>query len=96
MSAVVCNRKIYYLFHKPHIPQHKLKYYDERVKLSDKIRDLKDSYNGLAKSKAELEEELIRCEEERLNITKCYFRGSHGCIVLFDITNRSSFNNVKT
>lgn len=29
-------------------------------------------------------------------ITKCYFRGSHGCIVLFDITNRSSFNNVKT
>ena len=28
-------------------------------------------------------------------ITKCYFRGSHGCVVLFDITNRSSFNNVK-
>lgn len=28
-------------------------------------------------------------------ITKCYFRGSHGCIVLFDITNRQSFLNVR-
>ena len=28
-------------------------------------------------------------------ITKCYFRGSHGCVVLFDITNRASFNNVR-
>lgn len=28
-------------------------------------------------------------------ITKCYFRGSHGCVVLFDVTNRSSYENVK-
>lgn len=28
-------------------------------------------------------------------ITKCYFRGSHGCIVLFDITNQQSFLNVR-
>jgi len=29
-------------------------------------------------------------------ITKCYFRGSHGCVVLFDITNRQSFLNVRS
>ena len=29
-------------------------------------------------------------------ITKCYFRGSHGCVVLFDITNRISFNNIRS
>jgi small GTP-binding protein len=29
-------------------------------------------------------------------ITKCYFRGSHGCIVMFDITNKVSFQNVRT
>ncbi|OMJ65459.1 hypothetical protein SteCoe_38174 [Stentor coeruleus] len=28
-------------------------------------------------------------------ITKCYFRGSHGCVVLFDITNKQSYNNVR-
>lgn len=50
----------------------KLKYYDERVKLSDKIRDLKESYNSMMKSKSDLEEELIRCEEERLSITQQY------------------------
>ena len=39
----------------------------------------------------------VTAGQERFKpITKCYFRGSHGCIVLFDITNRSSFNNVKT
>jgi small GTP-binding protein len=29
-------------------------------------------------------------------ITKCYFRGSHGCVVLFDITNKASFQNVRS
>lgn len=48
----------------------KLKYYDEKLKLSDKIRDLKESYNSAFKGKADLESELIRCEEERLNITQ--------------------------
>lgn len=48
----------------------KLDYYNDRVKLADKIRGLKDSYNQMVKSKSELEEELIRCEEERLSITK--------------------------
>lgn len=48
----------------------KLKYYDEKLKLADKIRDLKDTYNQAVKAKAELEAELIRCEEERLNITQ--------------------------
>ena len=50
----------------------KLKYYDEKVKLADKIRDLKDSYNAALKAKADLEGELIRCEEERLVLTQQY------------------------
>ena len=50
----------------------KLGYYDDKVKLADKIRELKEAYNSMQKSKSDLEEELIRCEEERLNITKQY------------------------
>lgn len=60
----------------------KLQYYDERVKLADKIRELKESYNGLVKSKSDLEEELIRSEEERLNITKQFidFQVEHSAL----------------
>ena len=29
-------------------------------------------------------------------ITNCYFRGSHGCVAVYDITNRETFNNVRT
>jgi Ras-related protein Rab-1A len=29
-------------------------------------------------------------------ITSCYFRGAHGCLVIYDITNRESFMHVKT
>lgn len=28
-------------------------------------------------------------------ITNCYFRGSHGCIVVFDVSNRKTFGNIK-
>lgn len=29
-------------------------------------------------------------------ITSCYFRGAHGCLVVYDITNRESFLHVRT
>ena len=28
-------------------------------------------------------------------ITSCYFRGSHGCLATFDVTNRESFRNIE-
>jgi hypothetical protein len=50
----------------------KLRYSEERMKLGNKIRDLKESYNAAVKAKAELEADLIRCEEERLTLTQQY------------------------
>lgn len=33
-------------------------------------------------------------QESFKSITKCYYRGAIGCIIVFDITNRRSFENV--
>ncbi|CAG9311298.1 unnamed protein product [Blepharisma stoltei] len=48
----------------------KLRYADEKQRLAENIRELKDSYNKLVKEKGQLQEQLIKSEEERLQIGK--------------------------
>ena len=43
---------------------------DDKQKLSQKFIELKDKYNSQVKSKADLQSELIRSEEEKLQISK--------------------------
>jgi len=48
----------------------KLKMIDEKQKLAAKLSELREKYNQLVKSKADLQNELIQCEEEKLEISK--------------------------
>lgn len=48
----------------------KLKYADEKSQLALRIRDLKAAYNKLLNEKTDLQEELIKSEEQRLDISK--------------------------
>jgi len=48
----------------------KLKGADERQKMGSKLSELREKYNQLVKSKADLQAELIRSEEEKLEISK--------------------------
>ncbi|CAG9332942.1 unnamed protein product [Blepharisma stoltei] len=49
---------------------HKLRIADEKSQLILRMRDLKAAYNKLIKEKADLQEELIKSEEARLDIGK--------------------------
>ena len=35
-------------------------------------------------------------QEKFKTITRTYFKGAHGAIIVYDITNRDSYNNVHT
>ena len=48
----------------------KLKGTDERQRLGGKLNELREKYNELVRSKAELQAELIKSEEEKLEISK--------------------------
>ena len=48
----------------------KLKFADEKEEVQQKIREVKEGYNNLVREKAELQEELIRSEEERLQVSR--------------------------
>lgn len=48
----------------------KLKLAEERSSIIERLRDTKEAYNKLVKEKADLQDELIRSEEERLQVAK--------------------------
>lgn len=48
----------------------KLRFADDKTRLAENIRELKESYNKLIKEKGQLQEQLIKSEEERLQIGK--------------------------
>jgi len=48
----------------------KMRHTDDRKKLAERITELRDKYNDLVKSKAELQAELIKSEEEKLQVSK--------------------------
>mmetsp|Transcript_11558 Transcript_11558/g.10031 ORF Transcript_11558/g.10031 Transcript_11558/m.10031 type:complete len:229 (+) Transcript_11558:529-1215(+) len=48
----------------------KLRSLDEKQKIAQKLSEIREKYNDLVKSKADLQNELIKSEEEKLEISK--------------------------
>lgn len=48
----------------------KLRSIDEKQKMAQKLSELREKYNDLVKGKADLQNELIKSEEEKLEISK--------------------------
>lgn len=48
----------------------KLRTAEDRQRLGQKLAEMREKYNQLVKSKSELQGELIRCEEEKLEVSK--------------------------
>jgi len=43
---------------------------DEKQRLGGKLSEIREKYNGLLKEKAELQTELIKSEEDKLEVSK--------------------------
>lgn len=48
----------------------KMRQADDKSKLAQKLTALREKYNDLIKQKAELQSELIKCEEDKLEVSK--------------------------
>lgn len=48
----------------------KLRTADEKQRMAQKLQELREKYNALVRSKSDLQGELIRSEEEKLEISK--------------------------
>lgn len=48
----------------------KMRTSDDKQKLAQKLSAMRENYNNLVRQKTELQNELIKCEEDKLEVSK--------------------------